>query len=104
MIDFKPVLCITGKLESHLLVTDAFQEANVVGISISITKWNAQITKAKYIPTLLAKAFYIAQSGRPGPVLIDITKDAQLEEFDIAYAKCDSIRSFVPAQKRWRDP
>ena len=96
MIDSTPMVCITGQVSSHLLGTDAFQETDIIGISTPVTKWNAQITRAADIPTVLAKAFYIAQSGRPGPVLIDITKDAQFEEFDFAYEKCKSIRSYVP--------
>jgi acetolactate synthase-1/2/3 large subunit len=96
MIDSTPMVCITGQVASHLLGTDAFQETDIISISTPVTKWNAQITSAADIPTVLAKAFYIAQSGRPGPVLIDITKDAQFEEFDFAYAKCKSIRSYVP--------
>ncbi|SCY43125.1 acetolactate synthase, large subunit [Nonlabens sp. Hel1_33_55] len=96
MIDSTPMICVTGQVGSHLLGTDAFQETDIVGISTPVTKWNTQITKAEDIPTVFAKAFYIAQSGRPGPVLIDITKDAQFEEFDFAYAKCNSIRSYVP--------
>ncbi|KQC31981.1 acetolactate synthase catalytic subunit [Nonlabens sp. YIK11] len=96
MIDSTPLICVTGQVGSHLLGTDAFQETDIVGISTPVTKWNTQITKAADIPTVFAKAFYIAQSGRPGPVLIDITKDAQFEEFDFAYAKCNSIRSYVP--------
>lgn len=96
MIDSTPMICVTGQVGSHLLGTDAFQETDIVGISTPVTKWNCQITKAEDIPTVFAKAFYIAQSGRPGPVLIDITKDAQFEEFDFAYSKCNSIRSYVP--------
>ncbi|MEP0732471.1 MAG: biosynthetic-type acetolactate synthase large subunit, partial [Nonlabens ulvanivorans] len=96
MIDSTPMVCITGQVASHLLGTDAFQETDIIGISTPVTKWNAQVTKAADIPKALAKAFYIAQSGRPGPVLIDITKDAQFEEFDFAYEKCKSIRSYVP--------
>ncbi|WP_298950174.1 biosynthetic-type acetolactate synthase large subunit [uncultured Nonlabens sp.] len=96
MIDSTPMVCITGQVASHLLGTDAFQETDIIGISTPVTKWNAQVTKAADIPKVLAKAFYIAQSGRPGPVLIDITKDAQFEEFYFAYEKCKSIRSYVP--------
>lgn len=76
--------------------SDAFQETDIIGISTPVTKWNHQITRAEEIPEVLAKAFYIARSGRPGPVLIDITKDAQFAEFDFAYAKCDYIRSYTP--------
>jgi len=96
-IDSTPVVCITGQVSSHLLGSDAFQETDIVGISTPVTKWNHQITKASEIPEVLAKAFYIAKSGRPGPVLIDITKDAQFEEFDFIYNKCEGIRSYNPA-------
>lgn len=95
-IDSTPIVCITGQVASKLLGTDAFQETDVVGISMPVTKWNYQITKAEEIPEVLARAFYIANSGRPGPVLIDITKDAQFEEFDFAYQKCNRIRSYHP--------
>lgn len=95
-IDSTPLVCITGQVGSHLLGTDAFQETDIVGISTPVTKWNYQITKASDIPKVMAKAFYLAKSGRPGPVLIDITKDAQFEEFDFAYEKCTSVRSYKP--------
>ncbi len=95
-IDSTPMVCITGQVGSHLLGTDAFQETDIIGISTPVTKWNHQITKASQIPEVLAKAFYIARTGRPGPVLIDITKDAQFEAFDFLYEKCDGIRSYVP--------
>lgn len=95
-IDSTPLVCITGQVHSHLLGSDAFQETDIVGISTPITKWNHQITKASDIPKVLAKAFYIARSGRPGPVLIDITKDAQFEEIDFSYQKCLGIRSYKP--------
>ncbi|CAI8386514.1 MAG: Acetolactate synthase large subunit [Flavobacterium sp. SCGC AAA160-P02] len=98
-IDSTPIVCITGQVGSHLLGSDAFQETDIVGISTPITKWNHQITKASEIPEVFAKAFYIAKSGRPGPVLIDITKDAQFEEFDFCYKKCDGIRSYKPLPK-----
>ncbi len=98
-IDSTPIVCITGQVASHLLGTDAFQETDVVGISTPVTKWNTQVTKAKDIPEAIAKAFYIAQSGRPGPVLVDITKDAQFEQFDFEYKPCKSIRSYVPSPK-----
>ncbi len=96
-IDSTPVVCITGQVGSHLLGSDAFQETDIVGISTPVTKWNYQITKASDIPQVIAKAFYIARSGRPGPVLIDITKDAQFEEFEFSYTPCTSIRSYKPA-------
>jgi acetolactate synthase-1/2/3 large subunit len=95
-IDSTPIVCITGQVASHLLGSDAFQETDIVGISTPVTKWNHQITKASEIPSVIAKAFYIAKSGRPGPVLIDITKDAQFEEFDFKYEKCTGVRSYNP--------
>lgn len=98
-IDSTPMVCITGQVPSHLLGSDAFQETDIVGISTPVTKWNHQITKASEIPEVIAKAFYIAKSGRPGPVLIDITKDAQFEEFDFKYEKCLGIRSYDPIPK-----
>lgn len=96
MIDSTPIVCITGQVASHLLGTDAFQETDVVGISAPVTKWNYQITKASEIPEVFAKAFFIARSGRPGPVLIDITKDAQFGEMTFEYRKCISLRSYKP--------
>ncbi|MCB9336293.1 MAG: biosynthetic-type acetolactate synthase large subunit [Flavobacteriales bacterium] len=94
-IDSTPLVCITGQVHSHLLGTDAFQETDVVGISMPVTKWNCQVTKAEDIPAAIAKAFYVAQSGRPGPVLVDITKDAQFGEFEFEYEKCQQVRSYV---------
>ena len=97
MIDSTPVVCITGQVFAHLLGTDAFQETDVINITTPVTKWNYQVTDATEIPSVLAKAFYIAGSGRPGPVLIDITKNAQLQKFDYeGYKKCDHIRSYRP--------
>jgi len=98
-IDSTPLVCITGQVGSHLLGSDAFQETDIIGISTPVTKWNHQITKASEIPEVFAKAFYIAKSGRPGPVLIDITKDAQFEEFDFSYKKCEKIRSYRAVPK-----
>ncbi len=96
-IDSTPLVCITGQVFAHLLGTDAFQEADVIGITTPVTKWNYQITDATEIPEVLAKAFHIARSGRPGPVLIDITKNAQLQKFDFqGYTPCDHIRSYRP--------
>ncbi len=95
-IDSTPLVCITGQVASHLLGTDAFQETDVLGVSTPVTKWNFQVTKAEEIPEAIAKAFFIAQSGRPGPVLIDITKDAQFASFDFKYNKCNEIRSYRP--------
>ncbi|TVZ57288.1 acetolactate synthase large subunit [Lutibacter sp. Hel_I_33_5] len=98
-IDSTPMVCITGQVPSHLLGSDAFQETDIVGISTPVTKWNCQVTKASQIPEAIAKAFYIAKSGRPGPVLVDITKDAQFEEFDFSYEKCTKVRSYNPVPK-----
>lgn len=95
-IDSTPMVCITGQVGSHLLGSDAFQETDIIGISTPVTKWNYQITKASEIPEIMAKAFYIARSGRPGPVLIDITKDAQFAELDFSYTPCQGIRSYAP--------
>ena len=95
-IDSTPLVCITGQVASPLLGTDAFQESDVVGISMPVTKWNYQITSAEEIPEILAKAFYIARSGRPGPVLIDITKDAQFKQLEFKYVKTTKIRSYIP--------
>lgn len=99
MIDSTPLICITGQVASPLLGTDAFQESDIVGMSIPVTKWNYQITSAEEIPKAIAQAFYIANTGRPGPVLIDITKDAQFGELDFEYKKCTKIRSYVPEMR-----
>ncbi len=97
MIDSTPLVCITGQVFAHLLGTDAFQEVDVINITTPVTKWNYQVTDATEIPAVLAKAFYIAETGRPGPVLIDITKNAQLQKFDYqGYKKCEHIRSYRP--------
>tara|TARA_B100000963_G_scaffold114837_1_gene100018 strand:- start:401 stop:2101 length:1701 start_codon:yes stop_codon:yes gene_type:complete len=98
-IDSTPIVCITGQVASHLLGSDAFQETDIIGISTPVTKWNYQITKASEIPDIISKAFYIASTGRPGPVLIDITKDAQFEFCDYNYKKCNGIRSYLPVPK-----
>ena len=95
-IDSTPLVCITGQVASHLLGTDAFQETDVLGVSTPVTKWNIQITKASEIPEAISKAFFIARSGRPGPVLIDITKDAQFDTLNFKYSVCKSIRSYKP--------
>ena len=95
-IDSTPLVCITGQVGKHLLGSDAFQETDIIGISTPVTKWNYQITEAHEIPEIIAKAFYIARSGRPGPVLIDITKNAQFDEFEFSYKKCTGIRSYNP--------
>ncbi|WP_035672501.1 biosynthetic-type acetolactate synthase large subunit [Flavobacterium sp. 83] len=95
-IDSTPMVCITGQVGKHLLGSDAFQETDIIGISTPVTKWNYQITEAHEIPEIIAKAFFIARSGRPGPVLIDITKNAQFDEIEFSYKKCTSIRSYNP--------
>ena len=96
IMDSTPMICITGQVPMHLLGTDAFQETDVVGITMPITKWNYQITKAAEIPEILAKAFYIANSGKPGPVLIDITKNAQFEMMEWTdYSPCTSVRGYI---------
>ena len=96
-IDSTPLVCVTGQVFAHLLGTDAFQETDVINITTPVTKWNYQVTDATEIPEVLAKAFYIARSGRPGPVLIDITKNAQLQKFNAkGYSKCNHIRSYRP--------
>ncbi len=98
-IDSTPLVCITGQVAAHLLGSDAFQETDIIGISTPVTKWNYQITRAEEIPEIMAKAFYIARSGRPGPVLIDITKDAQFATFDYSYKKCTGVRSYRAVPK-----
>ncbi len=99
MIDSTPMVCITGQVPSHLLGSDAFQETDIIGISTPVTKWNYQITDVAEIPEVMAKAFYIARSGRPGPVLVDITKDAQFASFDFDYTPCIGVRSYKPVPK-----
>lgn len=97
MIDSTPLVCITGQVFAHLLGTDAFQETDVINITTPVTKWNYQVTDANEIPEVISKAFYIARSGRPGPVLIDITKNAQIQKFDFSgYTPCNHIRSYRP--------
>ena len=97
LIDSTPIVCITGQVFAHLLGTDAFQETDVVNTTIPVTKWNIQVTEAKDIAPAVAKAFYIAKSGRPGPVLIDITKNAQNELIDESeYERCTHIRTYKP--------
>ncbi|MDR0567264.1 MAG: biosynthetic-type acetolactate synthase large subunit [Prevotellaceae bacterium] len=96
MIDSTPLVCIVGQVGSPLLGTDAFQETDFIGISMPITKWNYQITDAAEVPHIIAKAFYIARSGRPGPVVVDFTKNAQVGSCDFRYEKCSFVRSYVP--------
>ena len=99
MLDSTPLVCITGQVASTLLGSDAFQETDVINCTMPVTKWNHQITHASEIPGVFAKAFFIANSGRPGPVVIDITKDAQNEFFDFEYTPCTQIRSYHPLPK-----
>ncbi|QBJ88429.1 biosynthetic-type acetolactate synthase large subunit [Chryseobacterium gleum] len=97
LLDNTPLVCITGQVFEHLLGTDAFQEIDVMNVTSPVTKWNYQVTDANELPEVLAKAFYIAKSGRPGPVLIDVTKNAQLQSVDYkGYTPCHSLRSYKP--------
>ena len=96
MMDSTPMVCICGQVPKHLLGSDAFQETDVVGVSMPITKWNYQITDAAEIPEVLAKAFYIANSGRPGPVVIDLCKNAELGTLNFHYEKCTQVRAYTP--------
>lgn len=98
-IDSTPMVCITGQVTRQLLGSDAFQETDIIGISTPVTKWNYQVTEAHEIPEVIAKAFYIARSGRPGPVLVDITKNAQIDAFEFSYEKCTGVRSYKPVPK-----
>jgi acetolactate synthase I/II/III large subunit len=96
LIDSTPLICITGQVASALLGTDAFQETDVINVSLPLTKWNVQVTRASEIAPAVAKAFYIATTGRPGPVLIDITKDAQFELAEYSYRRCTGISTYQP--------
>ncbi|MFN5170449.1 MAG: biosynthetic-type acetolactate synthase large subunit [Cyclobacteriaceae bacterium] len=97
LIDSTPIVCITGQVFAHLLGTDAFQETDVVNTTIPVTKWNVQVTEARDIPDAVARAFYIARTGRPGPVLIDITKNAQNELIEeLPYERCEHVRTYKP--------
>jgi len=95
-LDSIPIVFITAQVPSNLLGSDAFQETDMVSLSMPVTKWNYQVTRAEEIPDAIAKAFHFANSGRPGPVLLDITKDAQVNEFDFRYKRIKSIRSYNP--------
>ncbi|BDD09890.1 acetolactate synthase [Fulvitalea axinellae] len=101
MVDSTPMVCITGQVGKNLLGTDAFQETDVIGITMPVCKWSYQVTSAEEIPGVMAKAFYLARSGRPGPVVVDITKNAQFETLDFEYKGCENVRSYrpVPAPK-----
>jgi len=95
-LDSVPVVFITAQVVSSLIGTDAFQETDILGVSMPVTKWNCQVKKAEDIPSMIAKAFYLATTGRPGPVLIDITKDAQLQKLSFKYERCNYLRSYNP--------
>ena len=94
MLDSVPMVCITGQVASSFLGTDAFQETDIIGITIPITKWNCQVTSAEELLTAIPKAFAVARSGRPGPVLIDITKNAQFEKIKVDLSQAPKSRSF----------
>ncbi len=98
MLDSTPLVCIVGQVKGNLLGTDAFQECDLIGISMPVTKWNYQVMDANEIPEVIAKAFYIAETGRPGPVLIDVTRTAQSEIMTVPfeYKPCTSIISYKP--------
>ncbi|WP_185871159.1 biosynthetic-type acetolactate synthase large subunit [Blattabacterium cuenoti] len=96
LIDSTPIVCITGQVSSNLLGTDAFQETNIIDISMPVTKWNIQVLKAKDICESIQKGFFIAKKGRPGPVLIDITKDAQFQKSEFNYKHFEYIENFHP--------
>ena len=96
MLDSTPVVLISGQVASNTLGTDAFQEINFLEITQSVTKWNCQVKRAEDVPAAIAKAFYIAASGRPGPVVVDITKDAQNGMLDFDYQPVKFIRSYQP--------
>ncbi|MDX1939012.1 MAG: biosynthetic-type acetolactate synthase large subunit [Saprospiraceae bacterium] len=99
LLDSTPIVAITGQVALHLLGSDAFQETDVINCTMPVTKWNIQVTKASEIPDAFARAFYIANSGRPGPVLVDITKNAQFEEMEFEYKRRPVIRSYHPKPK-----
>ncbi|MEG1586483.1 MAG: biosynthetic-type acetolactate synthase large subunit [Bacteroidales bacterium] len=96
MVDSTPLVVITGQVPSSLLGTDAFQETDVLGITLPITKWSYQIRNAAEIPEAVARAFYIARSGRPGPVVLDLPKTAQIGTLTFDYHPCKYIRSYEP--------
>lgn len=100
MMDSTPIICITAQVNADKLGTNFFQEADMIGITLPITKWSYQITKASEIPEVVAKAFYIAQSGKPGPVVISIAKNAQTETVAFEYNKADLLKQLSkPAEQ-----
>lgn len=96
MMDSTPLVVVTGQAASGMLGTDAFQETDVMGITQPVTKWSVQVRRAEDVAPMLARAFYIATTGRPGPVVIDLTKDAQTGLTAADYAPCSYIRSYIP--------
>lgn len=99
LIDSTPLVVISGQVDSKVLGSDAFQETDVIGITQPVTKWSYQVRRAEDIPWAISRAFYIAASGRPGPVVIDVTKDAQTGMMEWGYKKCNFIRSYNPTPK-----
>lgn len=99
MMDSTPMVCISGQVPKSLLGTDAFQETDVVGVTMPVTKWSYQITDASEVPEVIAKAFYIANTGRPGPVMIDMTKNAQFGTLEFEYSKSPKIKTYWPKPK-----
>ena len=100
MLDSTPLICITAQVNADKLGTNFFQEADTIGITLPITKWSYQITGADEIPQVMAKAFYIARSGRPGPVVISVAKNAQVEMTDFAYDQAELLKDLVSKDKR----
>ncbi len=96
MMDSTPVVCIIGQVPAHLLGTDAFQEADIIGMTIPCTKWNFQVTDVNEIPEAISKAFYIANSGRPGPVILMLTKNAQFDSLEFSYKKTSFLNNYRP--------
>ena len=98
-VDSTPIVVIAGQVSNSALGTDAFQEADLIGMTGTITKWNYQVRDAKDMAWAVSRAFYIARNGRPGPVVLDVTKDAQLSMVDFEFKKCGFIRSYNPYPK-----
>src|SRR3989338_7063528 len=95
MLDSVPIVCITGQVSLSVLGTDAFQETDIVGVTTPITKWNYQVTHAEEIPLAIKRAFNIARTGRPGPTLVDITKNAQFDTFEYSYPKDSNLPGYT---------
>jgi len=94
-LDSTPIVCVTGQVNASLLGSDAFQETDITGVTSPVTKWNYQLTKEDEILEVFARAFYIAASGRPGPVLIDVAKDIQFKDIEYAFEKCSYVESYI---------